>query len=62
MQALKSQTALRRGGIVYLRTDELTPNPVQPRKRFDDESLEEAEHKELRHIKPAHRTSALRQI
>ena len=40
MQALKSQTALRRGGIVYLRTDELTPNPVQPRKRFDDESLE----------------------
>lgn len=41
MQALKIQTALRRGGIVYLRTDELTPNPVQPRKRFDDESLEE---------------------
>lgn len=41
MQAMKSQTALRRGGIVYLRTDELTPNPVQPRKRFDDESLEE---------------------
>ena len=41
MQALKSQTALRRGSIVYLRTDELTPNPVQPRKRFDDESLEE---------------------
>lgn len=41
MQALKSQTALRRGGIVYLRTDELTPNPVQPRKRFDNESLEE---------------------
>ena len=41
MQALKSQIALRRGGIVYLRTDELTPNPVQPRKRFDDESLEE---------------------
>lgn len=64
MQALKSQTALRRGGIVYLRTDELTPNPVQPRKRFDDESLEElsGQHKELRHIKPAHRTSALRQI
>lgn len=41
MQALRSQTARRRGGIVYLRTDELTPNPVQPRKRFDDESLEE---------------------
>lgn len=41
MQALRNQTALRRGGIVYLRTDELTPNPVQPRKRFDDESLEE---------------------
>ncbi len=41
MQALRSQTALRRGGIVYLRTDEITPNPVQPRKRFDEESLEE---------------------
>ncbi len=41
MQALRSQTALRRGGVVYLRTDELMPNPVQPRKRFDDESLEE---------------------
>ena len=40
MQALRSQTALRRGGIVYLRTDELTPNPVQPRKRFDDELTE----------------------
>ena len=41
MQALRSRPALRRGGIVYLNTEDICPNPVQPRKRFDDESLEE---------------------
>ncbi len=41
MQALRSRPALRRGGIVYLSTEDIFPNPVQPRKRFDDESLEE---------------------
>ena len=41
MQALRSRPGIRRGGIIYLRTDELTPNPVQPRKRFDDEALAE---------------------
>ena len=39
MQALRSRPGIRRGGIIYLRTDELTPNPVQPRKRFDDDTI-----------------------
>lgn len=41
MQALRSRPVLRRGGIVYLSTEDICPNPVQPRKLFDDESLEE---------------------
>ena len=41
MQALRSRPGVRRGGILYLRADELSPNPVQPRRRFDDEALAE---------------------
>ncbi len=41
MQALRSRPGLRRGGILYLSTDELQPNPVQPRRNFDDEGLTE---------------------
>ena len=41
MQALRSRPGVRRGGIIYLRTDELSPNPVQPRRRFDGEALAE---------------------
>ena len=41
MQALKSRPVLRRGGILYLSVDEIAPNPVQPRRHFDDESLAE---------------------
>lgn len=41
MQALRSRPGLRRGGILYLSTDELLPNPVQPRRHFDDEGLAE---------------------
>ena len=41
MQATRTRPALRRGGIVYLSTEDIVPNPVQPRKRFDDEGLEE---------------------
>lgn len=41
MQALKARPQLRRGGIIYLGTHEIYPNPVQPRKSFDDQSLEE---------------------
>lgn len=39
MQAIKYRTSLRRGGIIYLRPEELSPNPVQPRKIFEDEAL-----------------------
>ena len=41
MQAIRSRPVLRRGGIVYLNTEDLFPNPVQPRKLFDDDSLQE---------------------
>ena len=41
MQAIRSRPALRRGGIVYLSTEDLFPNPVQPRKMFEDEALSE---------------------
>jgi len=41
MQALRNRPALKRGGILYLRTDDLSPNPTQPRKSFDDEALQE---------------------
>ena len=41
MQALRSRPALRRGGIVYLCTEDISPCPVQPRKNFDEESLRE---------------------
>ena len=42
MQATKTrQTAPPRSGILYLRTDEIAPNPVQPRTVFDDGSLAE---------------------
>ena len=41
MQATRTRPALRRGGIVYLSTEDIYPNPVQPRKLFDDEGLEE---------------------
>ena len=41
MQTTRTRPALRRGGIVYLSTEDIVPNPVQPRKLFDDEGLEE---------------------
>ena len=41
MQATRTRPALRRGGIVYLSTEDIVPNPVQPRKHFDDEGLAE---------------------
>jgi ParB family chromosome partitioning protein len=40
MQATKTRAAAR-SGIIYLRTDELQPNPVQPRTVFDEASLAE---------------------
>ena len=41
MQACKTRPALRRGSIVWLPAEEIAPNPVQPRRRFDEESLRE---------------------
>ena len=41
MQALRNRPGLKRGGILYLRTDDLSPNPTQPRKSFDDEAIQE---------------------
>ena len=41
MQTTCSRPALRRGSIVYLDIDDITPNPVQPRKIFEDEALSE---------------------
>lgn len=41
MQALRSRPTLRRSGLLYLRVDDILPNPVQPRSRFDEEALRE---------------------
>lgn len=41
MQALRSRPGVRRGGIITLRIDELSPSPVQPRRHFDGEALGE---------------------
>ena len=41
MQALRSRPGLRKGGVVYLCTEDIDPCPVQPRKNFDEESLSE---------------------
>ncbi len=41
MQAVKSRPAVRRSGIVYLRTEDIRPNPVQPRVLFDEDSISE---------------------
>lgn len=41
MQTLRNRPGLRRGRVIYLKPEELAPNPVQPRKIFDEESLNE---------------------
>ena len=41
MQACKTRPALRRGSIVWLPVEEIAPNPVQPRKQFEEKALEE---------------------
>ena len=41
MQTLRSRPGIRRGGIIYLRVDDISPNPVQPRKSFEPEALGE---------------------
>lgn len=41
MQALRSRPSVKKGGIVYLCTEDISPCPVQPRKNFDEDSLRE---------------------
>ena len=41
MQTYRTRPAFRRGGILSLRVEDLSPNPVQPRRRFDEEELRE---------------------
>lgn len=41
MQALRGRPGIRRGGIIYLSTEEIAPCPVQARKIFDEEALRE---------------------
>ena len=41
MQATKTRPVAARSGIIYLRIDDITPNPVQPRTVFDDAALSE---------------------
>lgn len=41
MQTLKTRPGIKRGGIIYIRIDDISPSPVQPRKSFDSEALAE---------------------
>ena len=41
MQATRTRPGVRRGNIVWLPAEDIAPNPVQPRKLFDEKSLEE---------------------
>ena len=41
MQALRTRPGLKRGGIIYLCTEDIAPCPVQARRIFDDDSLRE---------------------
>ena len=41
MQTLKTRPAVHRGGILSLRVEDIAPNPVQPRRVFDEAGLRE---------------------
>lgn len=41
MQAVKKRFSIRRGGIIWLPTGSIQPSPVQPRKNFENDELEE---------------------
>ena len=41
MQSLRTRPGVRRGSILYLRIEDITPNPAQPRRHFDQQALEE---------------------
>lgn len=41
MQSVRARPGVRRGSILYLRVEDIAPNPAQPRRRFDQQALEE---------------------
>lgn len=41
MQALRTRPGVHRGGILSLRVEDISPNPVQPRRHFDEEGIRE---------------------
>lgn len=41
MQTLRTRPRTRRGAIIYLRQEDIAPNPVQPRHEFDHAALSE---------------------
>ena len=41
MQTMRSRPGVRRGNVVWLPAEDIAPNPVQPRKLFDESALEE---------------------
>ena len=41
MQTLRTRPSIRRGNIVWLPAEDIAPNPVQPRRLFDEKALEE---------------------
>ena len=41
MQSLRTRPGLRRGNLLYLRPEDISPNPVQPGRHFDQEALAE---------------------
>ena len=41
MQTMRTRPGVRRGNVVWLPAEDIAPNPVQPRKLFDESALEE---------------------
>ena len=41
MQALRIRPGVRRANIMWLPAEDIAPNPVQPRRQFDEKALEE---------------------
>ncbi len=41
MQALRIRPGIRRANIMWLPAEDIAPNPVQPRRQFDEKALEE---------------------
>ena len=41
MQSVKKRPGVRRGGVIYLPVDDISPSPVQPRRSFDPQGLQE---------------------